>query len=535
LDKTYEQTLLGIDKQKRKYAQRLFQCRSVSIRPLRVEELAEIFAVQPDVTKPPSFNEKLRPLDAEEAVLSACSSLVSVVNGEGGQIVQFSHFSVKEFFTSERLATAGERLSYYHILPERAHTILAHTSLSVLLRLDDKIDRNTMIRHFPLAPYAARHWVDHAKFKDVSSHIQEVMERLFGPAKPQFSAWVWLYDIDHDWIKPMSTIHPMRPEAVPLYYASLCGFHGLVERLIVAHSQDVNSKGGSHTTPLHAASVKGHADVVSLLLRNGANPNSLDDRGRAPLHRVSHGGQLIVVQSSLEIARLLVNSGADVSVTDNGGWTPLHVAAKRGYRDVVQLLLGSGASLDVRNEKQETPLYLACEYGKFDVARFLIDRGSDINSREIHGFIPLHSASQFGHLDIVRLLLDCGSDVNVGDNQSSTALHFGSQHGRLDVARHLIDRGADVNAPDVYHWTPIHCASRDGQLDSVKLLIDHGANIDSQTIKQETPLALSVKYLQIARFLIDSGAAVSPRDVAGWTPFHTASFNGYLDVAKFLL
>ena len=74
------------------------------------------------------------------------------------------------------------------------------------------------------------------------------MERLFGPASPQFSASVWLYDIDHDWINPMFTIHPIRPEAVPLYYTPLCGFHGLVGHLITAHSQNVNSRGGCHTT-----------------------------------------------------------------------------------------------------------------------------------------------------------------------------------------------------------------------------------------------------------------------------------------------
>jgi hypothetical protein len=44
LDKTYERTLLGIDKEKREYAQRLLRCLTVSIRPLRVEELAEVFA-----------------------------------------------------------------------------------------------------------------------------------------------------------------------------------------------------------------------------------------------------------------------------------------------------------------------------------------------------------------------------------------------------------------------------------------------------------------------------------------------------------
>jgi hypothetical protein len=223
LDKTYEQTLLGIDREKQEYAQRLFQCLSVSIRPLRVEELAEILAVEFDATAAPSFNEDLRPMDAEEAVLSACSSLIAIVDREGGQVVQFSHFSVQEFLASDRLATAEERLSCYHILPEPAHALLAHAGLSVLLRLNNTVDRNA-IGHFPLALYAARHWVDHAQFGNVSSHIEEAMERLLDPTNPHFAAWIWLYDIDHHWVNPMSDVRPTQPEAVPLYYASLCGF-----------------------------------------------------------------------------------------------------------------------------------------------------------------------------------------------------------------------------------------------------------------------------------------------------------------------
>ena len=123
-------------------------------------------------------------------MLSVCSSLIAVVDRGSHQVVQFSHFSVKEYLTSERLTTAKERLSYYHVLGEPAHDIFAHASLSVLLKLDDKIDRDT-INHVPLAPYAARHWVDHAQFRNVSSDIQEVMEHLFDPAKPHFAAWVW--------------------------------------------------------------------------------------------------------------------------------------------------------------------------------------------------------------------------------------------------------------------------------------------------------------------------------------------------------
>jgi hypothetical protein len=268
LDETYSRTLLGIDEEKREYAQRLFRCLTVSIRPLRVEELAEILAIQFDEEAHPTFNADWRPEYAEESVMSVCSSLIAVVDREGHQVVQFSHFSVKEYLTSERLAAAEERLSYYHILPEPAHIILAHASLSVLLHLDDKTDRDT-IAHFPLAPYAAQHWVGHAQFRNVSSHIEEVMKRLFDPAKPHFAAWIWLYDIDRYWTERMPTLHPTLPEAVPLYYASLCGFVGLAEHLIAAHSQMVNSRGGSHTTALHATTVKGHLEVASLLLRNG--------------------------------------------------------------------------------------------------------------------------------------------------------------------------------------------------------------------------------------------------------------------------
>src|SRR6266849_5664710 len=295
LDETYDRTLLYLDEEKREYAQRLFRCLTVSIRPLRVEELAEVLAIQFDEAATPTFNPDWRPENPGETVMSVCSTLVAIVDRKGHQVVQFSHFSVKEYLTSERLATAEGRLSYYHILPEPAHTVLAHSSLSVLLQLDDKIDRNT-ITHFPLAPYAARHLVDHAQFGNVSAHVQEAMGRLFDAAKPHFAAWVWLYDIDRHWIEPMSTVHPTRPEGPPLYYASLCGFRDFVEYLIVTYSPDLDTRDCS----LHAALVNGHIEVARVLLGHGADSNSRDKQSRAPLHKVSQGGHPLHYASRYE-------------------------------------------------------------------------------------------------------------------------------------------------------------------------------------------------------------------------------------------
>src|SRR5712691_5774812 len=103
LDETYERILQEIPKSNRAHAHRLLQCLTVAVRPLRVEELAEVLAVDFDATGGiPRLNEDLRWEDQEQAVLSACSSLIAVVWEYDSRVVQFSHFSVKEFLTSPR-------------------------------------------------------------------------------------------------------------------------------------------------------------------------------------------------------------------------------------------------------------------------------------------------------------------------------------------------------------------------------------------------------------------------------------------------
>jgi hypothetical protein len=116
----------------------------VSIRLLRVEELAEVLAIQFDGAEIPTFNPDWRPENPGETVTSVCSSLIDIVENGGHQVVQFSHFSVKEYLTSERLATAEERLSYYYIRLEPAHTLLARACLMSSFNL---ITKSTEIPH----------------------------------------------------------------------------------------------------------------------------------------------------------------------------------------------------------------------------------------------------------------------------------------------------------------------------------------------------------------------------------------------------
>ena len=563
LDATYERTLLGIEKTKREYAYRLFQCLVVSIRPLRVEELAEVLAVLLDTGEDSEYHVDWRPEDAQQSVLSTCSSLITVVNVDGSSVVQFSHFSVKEFLMSSRLANAGEHLSRYHIITHPAHSIIARASLNVLLNLGDKVDRSTIENH-PLAIYASRYWVDHAKFEGVSSSIHDLMERLFDSDKPYFAIWLWLYDLDRRWEGHMRTTRPMQPKATPLYYASLCGFRNLVEYLAKKHPEDVNAIGGGYDAPLHAACAKREVDTVRVLLEHGARKDILDNAGQSPLHNASRHGHLDLVEilledgmdvnlrngdgvnplivasrrGNLEVARFLIERGADhVTCRDKRGWSALHSAARYGHLNIVRLLLNLGSDVQDRSLSNETPLIVASTGGHVEVSRFLINHQADVNSTADGGYTSLLAASQYGHVDVVQLLLDRGADVNCRNADLSIPLHVASASGHLGVAELLIKGGAEVDVRDDDRNTPLHLASQEGELEIARLLIKGGSRVNLQGYRGRTPLHRAARngHLDVVKLLIDSGADIGVRDKDNKTAFDIALDYGERDVRDFLL
>ena len=217
------------------------QCLVAAVRPLDVKELAEVLAFDFSVEGIPRLNVGWRWKD-QEAVMSACSSLVMIVKDGDSRVVQFLHIFVKEFLTANRLAEPIKDVSRYHIRLEAAHTILTQACLSTLLRLDDRIDQDD-IENFLLAQYAAQYWAIHARFENASSLIKDGMECLPDADKPHFATWLWIYneDRDDDPGYTRSTMFSKKPETFPLYYAARLGFRDLAEHLIAKHPEHVNA------------------------------------------------------------------------------------------------------------------------------------------------------------------------------------------------------------------------------------------------------------------------------------------------------
>jgi ankyrin repeat protein len=368
LDETYERILREIGKPNRGHAHQLLQCLVAAVRPLRVEELAEVLAFDFKAEGIPKLNLGWRWEDQEEAVMSACSSLVIIVKYGNSRIVQFSHFSVKEFLTANRLAEPIRDVSRYHIRLEAAHTILAQACLGVLLRLDDHVDRDK-IKNFPLARYAAQYWVTHARFESASSHLKDGMECLFDADKPHFATWLWIYDEDMEH-RFTYTKCPEKPQAVPLYYAARLGFHDLAAHLIAEHPEHVNARGGLEVTPMHVAAHAGHADILSLLLEHGADVDGLGRYDQTPLHRASWLGRL-------EAVLCLLDRGANINARDNEDWTLLHCAVRGNRIQVVRLLLENGADVNACDDGGGTPSMLASERELHEIVELLSKYGAE--------------------------------------------------------------------------------------------------------------------------------------------------------------
>jgi ankyrin repeat protein len=329
--------------------------------------------------------------------MSACSSLVIIVKDGDSRIVQFSHFSVKEFLTANRLAEPIRDVSRYHIRFDAAHTILAQACLGVLLRLGDQVDRDN-IKNFPLARYAVQYWATHARFENASSRIKDGMECLFDADKPHFATWLWIYNEDSP-SGPTSTMCPEKPKAVPLYYAARIGFRDLAEHLIAEHPEHVNARGGSEVTPMHVAALEGHADILSLLLEHGAH---VDGRGKfdsTPLHRASRNGKV-------EAGQCLLDRGADINAQDEDGWTPLFWTALNDQIELARILLECGARIDVPVNDGRTALHRAVMTGSTQLVRLLLKHGADVNAREEDGNTPAQWAEQ---QEIIQLLSEYGA------------------------------------------------------------------------------------------------------------------------------
>ncbi|KAF2628636.1 hypothetical protein BU25DRAFT_420606 [Macroventuria anomochaeta] len=164
LDQTYDRILSAISREDCEYAMRILQWLTFSARPLSVEEIAEVIAI--DVARKPAFdrNEVLEdPLEA----LNICSSLVTIttnkvegIPGRAQRIIALAHYSVQEYLVSNRIKQGQAK--QYSMQDVECHNATTTGSLKYLTQFQQPLSRE-ILEASALARHAAEFWSSHLR------------------------------------------------------------------------------------------------------------------------------------------------------------------------------------------------------------------------------------------------------------------------------------------------------------------------------------------------------------------------------------
>ena len=172
----------------------------------------------------------------------------------------------------------------------------------------------------------------------------------------------------------------------------------------------------NETTPLHDACRNGDANTITKLVYDGANIHAKDEYGETPLHLVCG---TVIHRISVEDVKCLVDHGADPNTKNSFGIAPLHYASQCAHVNVVQYFLRhGGGNVNLCDNQGKTPLHRACiGEGNAYVIQCLLEHGAR-NVKDYKGWTPLHYACWYGRVDHVEVLLSNSGGMDVYERGS---------------------------------------------------------------------------------------------------------------------
>jgi ankyrin repeat protein len=562
----YARMLSRISEDNLEHAIKILKFLAHSVRPLRIEEVAEALIVDTDGETVVDLERRfLEPCD----ILGICSSLAistqtgtqDIETAEQHDQMQLAHFSVKEFLVSDR---AEALVPQFRIRELDAHVSIAEDCLGYLLSFDQPnfLDAKDF-GLFHMADYAARHWLDHARKGNNAGKIVELTMKLFDEENPAYLNFLELFNPDRPWLaraKLPSTegyYHNSSPQPSPLYMASRCGLIEVVSNLLEGGAR-VETIGGDCGTALTAACRGGHYEVAQKLLEKGADANKLAGLYGTALQAASFWGHD-------KIVKLLISAGVDVNQAGGKYANPLQAAAREGHVQTVRTLLEAGANLNLEGGFYGYALQAAAFYGHGKVVKHLLQVGADANQQSgVYGtalqaaarngcegivkdllaagakvnmesgvyLTALQTAARGAHGQTIKLLLDAGADVNLKGGKYGTALQASCLMNKETVVKQLLEAGAEVNANGIgLHGNALQAACHAGLEKIVERLLAARSDVNAKGGFHGYAILAAAKngYGECVNLLLEAGA-----DVKGWKIWISQSSIGHRRAVKLL-
>jgi ankyrin repeat protein len=279
--------------------------------------------------------------------------------------------------------------------------------------------------------------------------------------------------------------------------------------------------------PLHLAAAVGNLEIVRELLAAGVDTKARDAEGNNALIFLARGGRNTSIEAAERRTASLVRGVVSGHMGENDIIKPLPAhdmaklsnwaAAEDGA--IATALLEKGCDVNAVNSKGESPLDLASRNSDVSLVDLLLTAGAKTsretalfkviqNGRRQRRTLPALTKLQLNLTDADRLDLWYTADFGSKQLESKAQARrdritaFAERAYLLklwgekdaDVISRLIEKGANVNARNVAGLTPLMLAARMGQVEVVKTLIKAGADTQATNRSGETIPVQIAKY-----------------------------------------
>lgn len=221
---------------------------------------------------------------------------------------------------------------------------------------------------------------------------------------------------------------------------------------VTSKGAGAEEQGAVHNRELVLAVQQGNLVQVRRLLEQGANPNTVNERGCTLL-------QLMTTRDPIPMLELLYEFKVDLNLAGcDSQWGPLessvHSAADgdKDAQSMVTWLLQHGARVNNTTVSSGELLAQAFSHHSTTVLEQLLAAGADPNRAGSDGDIPLIIAISFGDAP-TELLLSHGANPNIYDDRGWSPLLEAVELNDARKVKLLLQHGADVNHGDRDGWT----------------------------------------------------------------------------------
>lgn len=235
----------------------------------------------------------------------------------------------------------------------------------------------------------------------------------------------------------------------------------------------------------HSMESRHNANLAALLLKSGADANSIGPDGSALV--------LAIISGRYDTVRVLLDHVGGIDLESAKG-TPLVAAATTGHERIATLLLHCGAAINLESF-EGTPLVAAVLKGHENMVALLLSYGADINLDSSRG-TPLVAAASTGHDRIVTLLLNRGAAIDLG-SMAGTPYVAAALIDHGEIVTLLLERGLDIDHESVKR-TPLIAAALMDQKEIVTLLLSRGADINQSLVSRHPELTAAASGVPIS-------------------------------------